>query len=118
MVVFADQPTISYRQIEDSCVNMVECVCVEYCGVFCDALIFSFGGPTLFITFGVFVQLWFAHTPRLGDTEKKSAEKEAWSRYSQFVDYVSNQITGGHRFINDLVQDVDGSDDNLNIEQD
>jgi len=68
--------------------------------------------------FGVFVQLWFAHTPRIGDTEKKSAEKEAWSRYSQFVDYVSNQITGGHRFINDLVQDVDGSDNNLNIEQD
>jgi len=63
--------------------------------------------------FGVFVQLWFAHTPRLGDTERKSAEKEAWDRYSQFVDYVSSQITGGHRFINDLVQDVVGYQDEL-----
>jgi len=56
--------------------------------------------------FGVFVQLWFAHTPRLGETEKKSAEKEAWGRYSQFVEYVSKQITGGHRFVDDLVQDI------------
>jgi len=67
--------------------------------------------------FGVFVQLWFAHTPRLGDMERKSAEKEAWDRYSQFVDYVSNQITGGHRFINDLVQDVEDGDENRNMEQ-
>ena len=63
--------------------------------------------------FGVFVQLWFAHTPRLGDEDKKGAEKEAWNRYSQFVDYVSRQLAGGHRFVNDLVDDVVGDEDEL-----
>jgi hypothetical protein len=63
--------------------------------------------------FGVFVQLWFAHTPRLGDEDKKGAEKEAWTRYSQFVDYVYRQLAGGHRFIDDLVQDVVGDEDEL-----
>lgn len=63
--------------------------------------------------FGVFVQLWFAHTPRLGDEDKRGAEKEAWARYSQFVDYVSRQLSGGHRFINDLVEDVVADDGEL-----
>jgi len=63
--------------------------------------------------FGVFVQLWFAHTPRLGDEDKKGAEKEAWNRYSQFVDYVARQLGGGHRFINDLVEDVLGDEEEL-----
>jgi hypothetical protein len=63
--------------------------------------------------FGVFVQLWFAHTPRLGDVERKGAEKEAWNRYSQFVEYVARQLGGGHRFINDLVEDVVGDEGEL-----
>lgn len=63
--------------------------------------------------FSVFVQLWFAHTPRLGDEDKKGAEKEAWNRYSQFVEYVARQLGGGHRFINDLVEDVLGDEEEL-----
>lgn len=63
--------------------------------------------------FGVFVQLWFAHTPRLGDEDKKGAEKEAWNRYSQFVDYVARQLGGGHRFIDDLVEDVVSDEEEL-----
>lgn len=56
--------------------------------------------------FGVFVQLWFAYTPRLGDEDRKGAEKEAWNRYSQFVEYVARQLAGGHLFVNDRVEDV------------
>ncbi|NTW88300.1 MAG: hypothetical protein HGB26_04070 [Desulfobulbaceae bacterium] len=37
---------------------------------------------------------------------KKCGEKEVWNRYSQFVDFVSRQLAGGHRFVNDLVEDV------------
>jgi hypothetical protein len=32
--------------------------------------------------FGVFVQLWFAHTSWLSDEEKKGADKESRNRYS------------------------------------
>ena len=68
--------------------------------------------------FGVFVQFWFVHTPRLRDEDKKSAEKEAWNRYSQFVDYVSRQLAGGHRFVNDLVDDVVADDEELKAQLD
>jgi len=61
----------------------------------------------------VYVQLWFAHTPRIGDNEKDAARQEAWNQYQKFVDYVANQMAGGHRFIDDLVQDVVGDEDEL-----
>lgn len=63
--------------------------------------------------FGVFVQIWFAHTPRLGDVDKKGATQESWDRYSGFVEYVARQLGAGHRFINDLVEDVVGDDEEL-----
>jgi hypothetical protein len=61
--------------------------------------------------FGIFVQLWFDHTLGLVDEDKKGAEKEAWNRYSQRVDYVSRQLAGGYRFVNDLVDDVVADDE-------
>ena len=61
----------------------------------------------------VYVQLWFAHTPRIGDNEKDAARQEAWNQYQKFVDYVANQMAGGHRFVDDLIQDVVGDEDEL-----
>ena len=48
--------------------------------------------------FGVFVQLWFAHTPRIADDARAAAEKEALRRYSQFLDHVVSEIAAGRRF--------------------
>jgi hypothetical protein len=53
-----------------------------------------------------------------GDEEQNGAEKEAWNRYSQFVDYVSRQLAGGHRFVNDLVDDVIADDEELTAQLD
>ncbi|WP_156778009.1 hypothetical protein [Chlorobium ferrooxidans] len=30
--------------------------------------------------FAVFVQLWFAHTPSIGENEKDAARREAWNQ--------------------------------------
>jgi hypothetical protein len=56
--------------------------------------------------FGVFVQLWFAHTPRLPDDAKAAAEKEAIRRYSQFLDHVVAEITAGRRFAREVGPDT------------
>jgi hypothetical protein len=52
-------------------------------------------------------------TPTIGENEKDAARQEAWNQYQKFVDYVANQMAGGHRFIDDLVQDVVGDEDEL-----
>ncbi len=48
--------------------------------------------------FGVFVQLWFAHTPRIEEGSRAAAEREALRRYSQFLDHVVSEIAAGRRF--------------------
>ena len=63
--------------------------------------------------FAVFVQLWFAHTPSIGENEKDAARREAWNQYQKFVEYVATQIAGGHRFIDDLVQETIADKDGL-----
>jgi hypothetical protein len=55
--------------------------------------------------FGVFVQLWFAHTPRIADDSRAAAEKEALRRYSQFLDHVVSEIAAGRRFARDESSD-------------
>jgi len=45
--------------------------------------------------FAVFVQLWFAHTPSIGENEKDAARREAWNQYQKFVEYVATQMEGG-----------------------
>jgi len=62
--------------------------------------------------FSVFVQLWFAHTPKIDEDEKDASKRQAGDRYNQFVDFVASKLTSGHRFIDDLVQFdlTDGSD--------
>lgn len=63
--------------------------------------------------FAVFVQLWFAHTPSIGENEKDAARREAWNQYQKFVEYVATQMAGDHRFIDDLVQDTIADEDEL-----
>jgi hypothetical protein len=54
--------------------------------------------------FSVFVQLWFAHTPKIDESEKDASKRQAGDRYNQFIDFVASKLTSGHRFIDDLVQ--------------
>jgi hypothetical protein len=53
--------------------------------------------------FAVFVQLWFAHTPRVSPDSRAAAEQGASRRYRQFLDYVSKQFGEGNRFIRDVL---------------
>jgi hypothetical protein len=52
--------------------------------------------------FGVFVRLWFAHTPNIPEDGKKSARASAEARYTQFVQHVSEQFSAGRRLLEDL----------------
>lgn len=58
---------------------------------------------------GVFIQLWFAHTPRIPDEAKAGAEQTALKRYDQFLDHVATQIIGGQRFAREIARDDRGS---------
>ncbi len=63
--------------------------------------------------FAVFVQMWFAHTPTVSDSEKDAAKAQAWRRYQQFTEFVAGQLSKGHRFIDDLAEDVFTDDEEL-----
>ncbi len=52
--------------------------------------------------FGLWVKLWFAHTPRVPDDAKDFARRTAESRFAQFQQHLVEQFQGGHRFIDDL----------------
>lgn len=56
--------------------------------------------------FAVFVRLWFAHTPSVADNAKDFARRTAESRFAQFLDYVVERFTGGHRFLDDLPRET------------
>jgi predicted DNA-binding protein len=49
-------------------------------------------GDMLAEAFAVFVQLWFAHTPRLAEQEKPAAEQSALQRFSEFVEHVAEKL--------------------------
>ena len=63
--------------------------------------------------FGVFVQLWFAHTPRLADDAKAGAEQSAARRYSQFIEHVSTEVASGRSFAGEKISDDDNDDTDL-----
>lgn len=52
--------------------------------------------------FAVFVQLWFAHTPRLPDVEKPAAEHSAMQRFGEFAEHVADKIAAGASFTSEL----------------
>jgi hypothetical protein len=61
-------------------------------------------------SFGVFIQIWFAHTPRIPDDAKPGAEQTALQRYGQFLDHVAAQIMKGQRFAREIAPAVDRSE--------
>jgi hypothetical protein len=63
--------------------------------------------------FGVFTRLWLAHTPRVPEEAKPSARLDAESRYRQFVEHVSEEFSGGRRFLDDLPREVVANDAEL-----
>jgi hypothetical protein len=63
--------------------------------------------------FGVFTRLWLAHTPRLQEEAKPGARVDAESRYRQFVEHVSEEFSGGRRFLDDLSREVVADDAEL-----
>jgi hypothetical protein len=52
--------------------------------------------------FGIWVKVWFAHTPKISVEGRLLARRSADGRYAQFVEHVSRRLSGGHRFIDDL----------------
>jgi hypothetical protein len=52
--------------------------------------------------FGVFVQLWFAHTHRLADDAKAGAEQVARTRYIQFLEHVSSEVASGRSLVREI----------------
>jgi hypothetical protein len=63
--------------------------------------------------FGVFTRLWLAHTPRVPEEAKPSARVDAESRYRQFVEHVSEEFSGGRRFLDDLSRELVADDAEL-----
>ena len=49
--------------------------------------------------FGVFLQVWLAHTPAIDEASKRSAEQSARERYSRFLDHLSAEATKGESFV-------------------
>lgn len=56
--------------------------------------------------FSVFVQVWFAHTPKLPDDARAAANSIAQKRYGDFLDYVARSFASGNKLFDLLTQDV------------
>jgi hypothetical protein len=50
---------------------------------------------TLSEAFALFVQVWFAHTPRLAEAEMAAAEHSALQRFREYAERVAERLTGG-----------------------
>ena len=50
---------------------------------------------------------------RLPEEAKPGARVDAESRYRQFVEHVSEEFSGGRRFLDDLSREVDANDAEL-----
>jgi hypothetical protein len=57
-------------------------------------------------SFMVFVKLWFAHNPPVAEDGKADAEAEAEARYKQFVSYVNDLLSRGHRAFDDFPREA------------
>jgi hypothetical protein len=53
--------------------------------------------------FGVWVRLWFAHTPELPDSAKPAAQMSARKRFDQFEEFVAKRLHAGERLAVDLL---------------
>jgi hypothetical protein len=57
-----------------------------------------------------FVRLWLAHTPNLPEDARQAARATTEGRYKKFVEYVAEQFSGGHRFLDDLPKEMVAND--------
>ena len=55
--------------------------------------------------FAVFVQIWLAHTPRLADADKPSAEQSALQRFREYAEHVAEKVAEGGIFLGHLVRE-------------
>jgi hypothetical protein len=55
--------------------------------------------------FAVFVQIWLAHTPRLADADKPSAEQSALERFREYAEHVAEKVAEGGTFLAGLVRE-------------
>jgi len=49
--------------------------------------------------FGIFLQVWFAHTPQIDEGMKRSAEQDALQRYSRFLDHLAAEAVKSESFV-------------------
>jgi hypothetical protein len=55
--------------------------------------------------FAVFVQIWMAHTPRLADADKPSAEQSALQRFREYAEHVVEKVAEGGTFFADRARE-------------
>ncbi|HXX67193.1 MAG TPA: hypothetical protein VEK07_08430 [Polyangiaceae bacterium] len=55
--------------------------------------------------FATFLRMWLAHTPRIPAELRSQAQASADARYRMFMERLSEQVSGGKRFIDDLPQE-------------
>jgi hypothetical protein len=63
--------------------------------------------------FGLWVKIWFAHTPRIPDDAKDYARRTAESRFAQFQQHLVEQFQAGRRFVDDLPRETIGDEAEL-----
>jgi hypothetical protein len=63
--------------------------------------------------FGVFMRMWFAHTPTLAEAVKRDARENSDSRYRQFCEHISQQFQNGRRFSHDFPHELVADDTEL-----
>jgi hypothetical protein len=51
----------------------------------------------------LWTRIWFAHTPQLPDSEKRTAQANAAKRYEQFLGYVTRRLSGTQRLAIELL---------------
>lgn len=65
--------------------------------------------------FGLFLQVWFAHTPAIDEGMKRSAEQNARQRYSRFLDHLAAEAMKSESFVRNVssggATEEAGSDD-------
>jgi hypothetical protein len=49
--------------------------------------------------FAVFVQIWFAHTPRLPESDRPLAQDSALRRFREYAEHVGDKMADGERFL-------------------
>jgi hypothetical protein len=59
------------------------------------------------------MELWFAHTPNVAEDARPFAKASAEARHREFLQHVTEQYSGGRRFIDDLPQEIIGDSSEL-----